>query len=96
MLLPRAARRHVVIGHAEGQAGLGDLDAPLGQPVEGVERALMHVVAVDPEQRLAVLAANDLMGGPELVDQGLRMAHAEMTPHEVEVEDNIEAHADQC
>ena len=35
----------------------------------------MHVVAVDPEQRLAVLAADDLMGGPELVDQGLRLAH---------------------
>ena len=27
----RAARRHVMIGDAEGQAGLGDRHAPLGQ-----------------------------------------------------------------
>ena len=36
----------------------------------------MHIVAVDPEQRLAVLAADDLVGGPELVDQGLGLVHA--------------------
>ena len=62
---PRAAGRHVMVRHAEGQAGLGDLDAPLGQLAEGVERTLMDVVAVDPEQRLAVLAANDLVGWPK-------------------------------
>ena len=75
MSLPRAARRHVVVGDAEGQAGFGDRNAPLRQLAEGVERALVHVVAVDPEQRLAVLAADDLVGGPELVDQGLGLAH---------------------
>ena len=67
----RAARRHVMVGHPEGQAGLGHRHAALRQPAEGVKRALMNVVAVDPEQRLAVLAADDLVGGPELVDQGL-------------------------
>ena len=35
----------------------------------------MHVMAVDPEQRLAVLAAHDLVGRPELVDQGLGLVH---------------------
>ena len=72
----RAARRHVMVGDAEGEARLGDRHAPLGQLAEGVERALVHVVAVDPEQRLAVLAADDLVGGPQLVDQGLRLVHA--------------------
>ena len=73
---PRAAGRHVMVGHAEGQARFGDLDAALRELAEGMERALVHVVAVDPEQRLAVLAADDLMGGPELVDQGLGLVHA--------------------
>ena len=36
----------------------------------------MHVVAVDPEQRLAVLAAHDLVRRPQLVDQGSRVVHA--------------------
>ena len=75
-ILPRAAGRHVMVGHAEGQARLGDLDAALGQLAEGVERTLMNVVTVDPEQRLAVLAADDLVGGPELVDDGLGLVHA--------------------
>ena len=39
----------------------------------------MHVVAVDPEQRLAVLAADDLVGGPQLVDQGLRIVQCRET-----------------
>jgi hypothetical protein len=30
---------------------------------------------VDPEQRRAILAAEDFMGGPELVDDGLRLVH---------------------
>ena len=75
MLRPRAAGRHVMVGHAEGQAGLGDRHAPLRQLAEGVERALMDVMAVDPEQRLAVLAPHDLVGGPELVDDGLGLVH---------------------
>ncbi len=65
-----------MIGHAEGQARLGDRDASLGELAEGVKRALVHVVAVHPEQRGAVVAPQDLVGGPELVDDGLGLAHA--------------------
>ncbi len=72
---PRAARRHVMVGDAEGQPRLGDRDAALGELAEGVERALVDIVAVDPEQRRAVLAAQDLVGGPELVDDGLGLVH---------------------
>ena len=75
-IVPRAAGRHIMVGHAEGQARFGDLDAALSELAEGVERALMNVVAVDPEQRLAILAAEDLVGGPELVDDGLGLVHA--------------------
>ena len=54
-----------MVGHPEGQTRLGDLDAALGQLAEGVKRALMNVVTVDPEQRLTVLAAHDLVGWPK-------------------------------
>ena len=78
MHAPRAARRNVVVGDAEGQAGLGDRRAALREPAEGVERAFVDVVAVDPEQRLAVVAAHDLVGRPQLVEQGQRLVHADM------------------
>ena len=72
MSRPRAARRHVVVGDAEGQARLGDLARrALGELAEGVERAFVHVVAVDPEQRRAPSSRrSDLVRGPELVDEG--------------------------
>ena len=53
-----------MVGHAEGQTRFGDRHAPLGQPAEGMEGTLMDVMAVDPEQRLAVVAADDLVGVP--------------------------------
>ena len=73
---PRAARRHVVVGDAEGQARLGDRHAALGQLAEGVERALVHIMPVHPKQRLAILAPHDLVGGPNLVDDRLGLVHA--------------------
>ena len=54
----------------------GDFDAALSQLAEGVKRALMNVVTINPKQRLAVVAANDLMGSPELVNDGLGLVHA--------------------
>ncbi len=71
-----AARRHIVVGDAEGQAGLGHRRAAIGELAERVHGAFVHIMAIDPEQRLAVLAPQDLMGGPELVDQGLGLVHA--------------------
>ena len=72
---PRPARRHIVIGDAKGQPGLSHGHAPLGKLGEGVERTLMHIVPVDPEQRFPVFAPHNLMRGPELVDQGLGLTH---------------------
>ncbi len=92
---PRAARRHVMVGDAEGQPGLGDRHAALGQLAEGMERALVHVVAIDPEQRLAVLATHDLVGGPELVDQGFGDALMNSRTR-ASIEANIEGDAGQC
>ena len=63
-VMARAARWHVVVGHAEGEPGLSDRDAPFRQLGEGMKRALMHEVTIDPEQRIAVLTADDLMGRP--------------------------------
>ena len=36
----------------------------------------MHVVAIDPQEHSAVLAPDDLVRRPQLVDKGLRLAHA--------------------
>jgi hypothetical protein len=33
-------------------------------------------MAIDPQERGAVLAPHDLVRRPELVDEGLRLAHA--------------------
>ena len=68
----RRARRHVVIGDAEGEVRAGDAGAPRLELVEGVEGALVDEVAIDPEQGRAVLAGDDRMGVPELVEQRAR------------------------
>ena len=70
-----AARRHIMIGDAEGQLRLGDGTAARLHLTEGVERALVDVMAIDPEQRGAVLAARDLVRRPEPIDQGRGLAH---------------------
>ena len=43
---------------------------------EGMERALVHEMPIDPQQRGAVLTTRNLMRRPQLVDQRLRLAHA--------------------
>src|SRR5215471_14437305 len=72
---PRAARRDIMIGDSEGETWLGDPRAARLELAESVERSLMHVMAVDPQQRLAVIAPHDLVGRPQLVEQGQRLAH---------------------
>jgi hypothetical protein len=67
---PRAARRDIMIGDSEGEAWLGDPRAARFELAEGVERSFMHVMAVDPQQRLAVVAPHDLVRRPKLVEQG--------------------------
>ena len=65
-----------MVGDAEGERRLGDRPARAFDLVEGVKRALVHVMAVDPQQRRAVFAAHDLVRRPELIDDGLQSAHA--------------------
>src|SRR5262249_59432972 len=67
---PRPARRNVMVGHPEGETWLGNTRAACLELAEGIERSLMHVVAIDPQQRLAVVAPHDLVGRPQLVEQG--------------------------
>ncbi len=70
-----AARRHVMVGDAEGQRGLGHRATALMHLRKRMERSFMHIVAVDPEQRRSVLAPGDLVRRPQFVDQSLRLAH---------------------
>ena len=68
--------RHVMVGDAESEPGLRHRAAACLHLAEGVKRAFVHVVPVDPEQRGAVLAAHDLVRRPQFVEQGLRFIHA--------------------
>ena len=70
------AGRHVVIGDGEGEARLGNRAPARSHLAEGVKRAFVHVVTVDPEERGAVLPPGDLMRRPELVDESKRLVHA--------------------
>ncbi len=72
---PGAARGDIMIRDTEGETWLGDPRAARLELAEGVERSFMHVMAVDPQQRLAVVAPHDLVGRPKLVEQGQRLAH---------------------
>src|SRR5262249_54755008 len=56
----------------------------------------MHVVAIDPQQRLAVVAPHDLVGRPQLVEQGERFAHAYRSASNAAIGRNIEGVARQC
>ncbi len=56
--------RHVMVGDAERERRLGDAAPARFHLAEGVKRALMHKMPVDPEQRGAILAARDLMRRP--------------------------------
>ena len=42
----------------------------------GQQGRIGALMAIDPEQRLAVLAAHDLVRRPQFVDQGARVVHA--------------------
>jgi hypothetical protein len=63
-----------MVGDAERQFRLRHRRAAFLEAAESVERAFMHIVAIDPKQRLAV-ALDDLVPGPELVEQGEWRGH---------------------
>jgi hypothetical protein len=52
-----ARGRGVVVHDAEGQARFGHLEPAFGELGEGVVRAFVHEMPVDPQQRRAILAA---------------------------------------
>ena len=63
-VISAAARWHIVIGDTEGELRFSD-SAPTGfHLAEGVERALMHIMTIDPKQSGAVVAAHNFMRRP--------------------------------
>ena len=56
-----AARRDIVIGDAEGQGRLGDGAPAFLHLAESMERALMHVMAVNQKQSGPVVAPHNLV-----------------------------------
>ena len=61
--------RHVVVGDAEGQVRPRHFLAACLDLVEALERALVHVMPVDPHEREAVVGLEDLVLRPDLVEQ---------------------------
>ena len=57
-----------MVRDCKGEARFGHRFASLIQSREGVKRALVHIVAIDPQQRVAILAAHDLVRRPHLVE----------------------------
>ena len=53
--------------------------ATLLQLTESEERAFVHIVAIDPEQRGAILVPRNFVRRPKLVDKGFGFAHARRT-----------------
>ena len=66
---PRVAR-HVMIGDAEGEARPPPPPSGVVEHGESMEAALVHQVAVDPQQGGAVRAGQDRVRVPDLVEQG--------------------------
>ncbi len=70
-------RRHVMIRHSERETRLRNRRATLRQPAEGVKGTFMHVMAINPEQRLAVIATHNFVRHPKFIDRGLGIGHVE-------------------
>ena len=71
---------HVMVGDREGQIGPRDLALARPQLVEGMERAFMHEVPVDPEQDVILILLQNIMAAPQLVEQGQRSAGCHLAP----------------
>ena len=62
------AGRHVMIGDTKSEIGAGDLRATFADLIEGMERAFMEEMPVNPKQRLAIFPRGDGMRIPDLVN----------------------------
>ena len=76
LLHPARVGRHVVVRHGEGAVGRVRLEPAPPQRVEGGGRALMHEVAIDIEQGLAVLALLHAVARPDLLEERARRGAA--------------------
>ena len=64
-----------MIGYSESEPRFNDLRVPFHKLGEGMKRSFMDIMAIYPQQRLAVITAHNLMCVPKFVDDGLRLAH---------------------
>jgi hypothetical protein len=71
----RAAGGHVMVGHPEGEVRPRHRRVATSKLGEGVVRPLVHEVPVDPEQGLPVLAGENRVLVPNLVEEGAGLAH---------------------
>jgi hypothetical protein len=72
------ARRHVVVGSCERLARLAHFAAVEGERLESVERAFVHEIAVDVQQRFILAALHDHVAVPDFFEQGLRHGAASL------------------
>jgi len=75
----RAARWHVMIGNAKRQRWFGDPGAAFGKFAERMKRPFVYIVTIDPEQRLAVFASQNLVSAPKFIYDSLRLGHLHTT-----------------
>jgi len=82
-LVARRSRRHVVIRHTECETGSRNRHTGSASRLKAWKGAFMHVMAIHPQQRIAVLAAHDLVRGPKAYRVRV-WASVMRTPREVE------------
>jgi len=75
----RTTGRYVMIGNAERQRWFGHSSAAFGKFTESVKRPFVYIVTIDPEQRLAVLASQNLMSAPKFIYDSLPLGHLHTT-----------------
>ena len=70
--LVAVARRHIVIGGGEGLARFAYFAAVNGECGECMERAFVHEIAVNVQQRFVLAAHDDHVAVPDFFEHGLR------------------------
>jgi hypothetical protein len=66
--LLRAVAQHVVVGRGEAAVGTPELELAPAQLGVAAFRAVVHQVSVDIEQRVAVVAIDDDVPSPDLLE----------------------------
>ena len=64
-----------MVGHPEGEVRPRHQSIAFSELGKGVVRSFVHEVPVDPEQRLPVLASENRVLVPNLVEEGAGLAH---------------------